>query len=111
MADNQQYWPLAPKQTSASDIRSVIANATKKSWAWMTIATKDELNQKKVSNTNWLSNKNIVNTTNTKVNPNIAAARYSHCGISKFSVVNFLVFDSFSSPTFVVIMTNIWWFV
>ena len=72
MADNQ-LWPLAPKQTSSSDIRSVIANATKTTGKGFTIANKDELEQKKVSKSNWLSNKNIVSTANnSKVNPNIA---------------------------------------
>lgn len=46
MADTQ-YWPLQPKQQSASDIRKVIANATKTTWKWFTIANNDELKEQK----------------------------------------------------------------
>ena len=52
MADNQQYWPLQPKQISASDIRKVIANGTKANGAWNTIATADELKKKEVDKAN-----------------------------------------------------------
>lgn len=47
MADNQQYWPLAPKQTTAEDIRKVVANWPKALWQGSTIATSDELAKKK----------------------------------------------------------------
>ena len=47
MADNQQYWPLAPKQTTAEDIRKVVANWPKAMGQWSTIATADELAKKK----------------------------------------------------------------
>ena len=46
MADTQ-YWPLQHKQQSASDIRKVIANATKTTWKWFTIANNDELKEQK----------------------------------------------------------------
>ena len=53
MADNQ-YWPLQPKQTTASDIRKVVANGTKTTGKWFTIANKEELEQKEASKQNWL---------------------------------------------------------
>ena len=47
MADNQQYWPLAQKPETAKDIRRVVANATRTKGKWLTIANKDELNNRK----------------------------------------------------------------
>ena len=62
MADNQQYWPLAQKPETAKDIRRVIANVNRTKGKWLTIANTEELDEKKVSKENWLSNKNVVNT-------------------------------------------------
>lgn len=81
MADNQQYWPLAPKQTSASDIRKVIANWTKAIGQWSTIATADELKKKEVDKAN--SNPKVPTntkkqTTTTKTNTNVVAPKQTN---------------------------------
>ena len=81
MADNQQYWPLAPKQTSASDIRKVIANWPKAIGQWSTIATSDELKKKEVDKAN--SNPKVPTTTKkqtttTKTNTNVVAPKQTN---------------------------------
>ena len=75
MADTQ-YWPLQPKQQSASDIRKVIANATKTTWKWFTIANNDELKEQKdkkkqkqvkVSTPSWTATRTNTNVETPKV--------------------------------------------